>query len=218
MVYTWTVDTTPPKIICPANITVSNLTVATTNYTGVATATDNCGAPPVVSYTDSVSNNCGSVITRTWTATDACGNSSTCQQIITVPGTGSICGYVYLDCDGYTGTLDGSEPGLNNAMVILMNSSGVMLATNMTDATGAYCFYNLAAGTYVVSNAIPGYAQTGGTHCHQPLGQCEWTGLSDDLDHYAHYKNQGTNCWVASDTCTHWKDKGTGLDTWIDKS
>ncbi len=90
VVYTWTADTAPPKIICPANISVSNLSVATTNYTGVATATDNCDANPVVSYTDSVSNSCGSVIARTWKATDACGNSSSCVQIITIPGTGSI--------------------------------------------------------------------------------------------------------------------------------
>ncbi len=100
-------------------------------------------------------------------------------------------------------------------MVTLRNGSGVILATNMTDATGAYCFYNLSAGTYAVSNAIAGYTQTGGTctnHWTDSQGRDCW----NDLDHYTHYNNLGTNCWVASDGCTHWQDKATGLDTWKD--
>ena len=40
----------------------------------------------LVSYTDSVTNNCGGtkVIARRWTATDDCGNSTNCVQTITV--------------------------------------------------------------------------------------------------------------------------------------
>jgi hypothetical protein len=44
-------------------------------------ATDNCDPNPVINYTDQTS---GNVITRTWTATDACGNGSQCDQIITI--------------------------------------------------------------------------------------------------------------------------------------
>src|SRR5207244_1040263 len=56
-----------------------------TNNTGIATASDTCSSVSI-SYSDSVSNNCGGtkVISRTWTATDACGNSSSCVQTITV--------------------------------------------------------------------------------------------------------------------------------------
>lgn len=54
-----------------------------------ATATDGCDPNPSVSYTDvfTPSSSCpeAGFITRTWTATDACGNTSTsCDQIITI--------------------------------------------------------------------------------------------------------------------------------------
>ena len=78
-------DTTPPAIFCPQSLTLEAPAVTTTNVTGVATATDACSTP-AISYTDAVVNNCGStkVISRTWRATDQCGNGSTCVQTITV--------------------------------------------------------------------------------------------------------------------------------------
>ncbi|MEW5924792.1 MAG: T9SS type A sorting domain-containing protein, partial [Candidatus Zixiibacteriota bacterium] len=54
------------------------------SHTGYATAVDNCDASPVLTYSD-YSNK--GTITRTWTATDACGNSSQCQQTITINDT-----------------------------------------------------------------------------------------------------------------------------------
>src|SRR5207248_1665592 len=65
---------------CPAS--------TATNATGVATATDGCSSV-TVAYSDSMSTNCGSarVITRTWTATDQCGNSASAVQTITVQDT-----------------------------------------------------------------------------------------------------------------------------------
>ncbi|MBK8706706.1 MAG: hypothetical protein IPN33_26085 [Saprospiraceae bacterium] len=53
----------------------------------MATATDICDASPVVTFVD-VTNagDCPQeyTITRTWTATDACGNSSTCIQVLSI--------------------------------------------------------------------------------------------------------------------------------------
>src|SRR5207244_3556714 len=51
-------------------------------------AVDVCGSA-TVSFSDSVSNICGNaqVITRTWTATDECGNSTNRAQTITVRDT-----------------------------------------------------------------------------------------------------------------------------------
>jgi hypothetical protein len=79
------VDTTRPSLICPTNVTLDCPADTRTNVTGVATAQDGCGTV-TVSYQDAVTTNCGptKVIARTWTATDACGNTTNCVQTITV--------------------------------------------------------------------------------------------------------------------------------------
>ncbi|NNL31839.1 MAG: T9SS type A sorting domain-containing protein, partial [Flavobacteriaceae bacterium] len=82
-------DDTPPVITCPADLTLEagpNLDISPAN-TGSATATDNCGGDPTIEFTDVVTpGNCigQTTITRTWTATDECGNQSSCDQIITI--------------------------------------------------------------------------------------------------------------------------------------
>jgi len=83
-VFTYTVDVTPPTITsCPAG---SNLGCNPTSIPapGTPTATDACGA---VTFTSSlgaeVGTGCVRTRTRTYTATDACGNTSTCQQVFT---------------------------------------------------------------------------------------------------------------------------------------
>jgi hypothetical protein len=102
-------DTTPPRITCPTNVTLECPANITTNNTGVATATDTCSSVSI-SYSDSVSNICGGakVISRTWTATDACGNSASCVQTITVRDTTAptiTCpSNVVLECPANTGT------------------------------------------------------------------------------------------------------------------
>jgi len=64
-------------ITCPRDTTLTCGASTAPASTGTATVPDNgCGVK--VSYSD--------VITRTWTATDACGNTRTCTQTITVPG------------------------------------------------------------------------------------------------------------------------------------
>src|SRR5437667_8348829 len=62
-------DTTPPTITCPSNVVLECPANTAPNYTGVATAQDTCSSV-TVSFSDSVSNNCGGarVIARTWTA------------------------------------------------------------------------------------------------------------------------------------------------------
>jgi len=81
-------DITKPVVTCPPDRTLECPADTSTNANGVATATDTCSAV-VVTYSDSVSNSCGGTetIARTWTATDACGNSSSCVQTITVRDT-----------------------------------------------------------------------------------------------------------------------------------
>jgi hypothetical protein len=82
-------DTTAPVLHdVPADATVECDAIPTA---ATPTATDNCDAAPAVTYLGEVRTNgdCPSnyTLTRTWKATDACGNTSTAQQVITVQDT-----------------------------------------------------------------------------------------------------------------------------------
>ena len=76
-------DKQAPVINCPAAITIACGLTTNPAITGKATATDNCNGIVTITYSDVVS---GNTTTRTWTATDVAGNSSTCKQIITIGG------------------------------------------------------------------------------------------------------------------------------------
>jgi hypothetical protein len=83
------VDTTPPVISCPANVTVflrlnTTATSMPVSYPSPATATDNCG-PVNITYTPasgSVFPVGATVVTAT--ATDGAGNQSSCTFTVTV--------------------------------------------------------------------------------------------------------------------------------------
>jgi len=80
-------DSTPPAIVCPANVTIQCDEDFTPPATGEATASDNCGPVASIVHDDAVTDgNCPQegTIARTWTATDACGNATNCVQTIEV--------------------------------------------------------------------------------------------------------------------------------------
>ena len=76
-------DSIPPQITCPAAVTVACITDVPAPDITLVTATDNCGIP-VVTYGRCMDGNCPRIITRTYQATDSCGNTTTCTQTITV--------------------------------------------------------------------------------------------------------------------------------------
>jgi len=83
-------DTTAPVITCPADTTIECDESSDPSNTGSATATDNCDGAPVVTYSDAeVAGACAAAktITRTWMATDGCGNPVSCDQTIAVDDT-----------------------------------------------------------------------------------------------------------------------------------
>ena len=83
-------DSILPVLTTPADVTIECDEDSSPNGTGVATATDNCDTDVDITFNDVVViGNCPqeSVITRSWTATDDCGNSSTADQIITINDT-----------------------------------------------------------------------------------------------------------------------------------
>jgi hypothetical protein len=83
-------DQTPPAITCPSDVTVGCNDDIAPQALGIATATDNCtGSQNIqISYSDDATGLTGcagtGAIERTWTATDLCGNTSSCVQTITV--------------------------------------------------------------------------------------------------------------------------------------
>lgn len=85
-------DTSAPVITCPADLTEiwtsGPPTQTDPTLTGFATAGD-CDPNPLITYTDSLDPGTApgepeTIVTRTWTATDYCGNSSSCVQTITL--------------------------------------------------------------------------------------------------------------------------------------
>jgi gliding motility-associated-like protein len=79
-------DTTAPELVgVPSDEAVSCNEIPTVPAPGVVTATDNCDIDVEVLFEEVVVDNaCGQTITRTWTATDNCGNTTAATQEITV--------------------------------------------------------------------------------------------------------------------------------------
>jgi HYR domain/Secretion system C-terminal sorting domain len=82
-------DQTPPVLTCPAPVTVSCASaVPAPSIAAVTGVSDNCGGTVTVTHVGDVISNqtCANryTITRTYRATDVCGNFAECTQIITV--------------------------------------------------------------------------------------------------------------------------------------
>ncbi len=78
-------DTTPPVIVCPTDRTIQCTESSDPSNTGTATVTDSCISDPPVTYSDTTApGTCpqASRISRSWTATDLCGNTASCMQRI----------------------------------------------------------------------------------------------------------------------------------------
>ncbi len=82
-------DQTPPTISCPADITVCGVgAVPTPNTALVSGVSDNCAGVVTITHQGDVANSPSATapytITRTYRATDVCGNFTECTQTITV--------------------------------------------------------------------------------------------------------------------------------------
>ncbi len=78
-------DTLPPTISCPDSMVVDCKENYSPSVTGTAIGSDACSFSNSASFKDSVvSNSCPVVETvyRTWAVSDACGNTSSCVQVI----------------------------------------------------------------------------------------------------------------------------------------
>ena len=139
------VDNTPPVLsAAPANITVNNETDIPT--AAVLTATDNCTVNvPVVETEAKVSTgvNCDYILTRTWTATDSCGNIATKVQQILVHKNIAVKAVPFAEtCLRNDGSIT----------VIPTNGTSYIWSDGGTGATRL----NLKAGTYTVTATFGG--------------------------------------------------------------
>lgn len=88
--FSYLTDEEAPVLACPVDVTVECDQTDDLSLTGQPLATDNCTPEDQItlSYEDDETGltDCGGtgVLLRTWTATDLCGNTSTCSQQITV--------------------------------------------------------------------------------------------------------------------------------------
>jgi hypothetical protein len=144
-------DTTPPVISCPpvsVQLLPGDNCPTVVNYsTG---AMDNCsGAVPVFCTPPSGSAFPPGVTTVNCTATDGCGNSSSCSFDVTVYT--SICGVKFYDANT-NGSRDEGEAGIEGWKVKL---SGASNAETFTDNDGKYCFTGLLPGEYTVTEVMP---------------------------------------------------------------
>jgi len=78
------IDETPPTLVCPVEATVSCGASFEPYNTGYASAFDQC-LDVTLTYEDGdLTGDCEKQFTRTWIATDACGNTTSCEQLINV--------------------------------------------------------------------------------------------------------------------------------------
>ncbi|MEI6750133.1 MAG: Ig-like domain-containing protein, partial [Bacteroidota bacterium] len=140
-------DITAPVITCPANITVNCEDPSVPASTGIATAIDNCDAAPVVTFADiTTPGSCAGnyVITRTWTATDNCGNFSTCAQTITVQDiTAPV---ITCPADITVNCEDPSLPAATGTATATDNCDAAPVVTFADVTTPGFC-----AGNYVIT-------------------------------------------------------------------
>lgn len=78
------IDTIPPTIECPADLTVNCDSSLDPSTTGLASGGDDCDLELMIFFQDDFEqpNSCETIITRSWTSNDNCGNTASCDQII----------------------------------------------------------------------------------------------------------------------------------------
>lgn len=86
------IDTTRPRVFCPEDLTLDCHESILPSRTGISTSIDNCTIRTTHRiYSDDIiyGTTCSDVyiIIRTWSDWDSCGNSNTCNQVITIQDT-----------------------------------------------------------------------------------------------------------------------------------
>jgi hypothetical protein len=134
------IDTTAPVITVPGDVDIECDEDPAQVDTGMATAIDNCDSAPVITSSDESSfDDCGyETITRTWTATDCAGNSSSGVQVIsigdsTAPVIDGPADVIYV-CDDCTET--NTHPDMTGYATALDNCDGPLEVDYLDEIIG----------------------------------------------------------------------------------
>ena len=134
-------DNTPPQITCPAPVTVQCAADVPQPNLALVTATDNCAGTVTKTFVSDVTTpgSCANKFTvlRTYRATDVCGNSATCTQLITVnddtPPQITCPAPVTVQCAA-------DVPTVNIGSVVATdNCAGTVTVTHVSDVTTPGC-------------------------------------------------------------------------------
>ncbi|MBP8085661.1 MAG: T9SS type A sorting domain-containing protein, partial [Saprospiraceae bacterium] len=124
-------DNLPPVITCP--VVISPISCGEIPVFGVATATDACDGLVDILFSDvSVQGMCAAEysITRTWIATDDCGNSASCFATIDV---GGISGLIITCPPGVTVPCAFLVPAIDIMLVQVSGNCGLVTISHLGD-------------------------------------------------------------------------------------
>jgi hypothetical protein len=177
-------DTTPPTIICLPDKTVE----CTSSWTFDApTATDTCGSATitVLNTVTNTTGHCGNTsdVTRTWRATDACGNTAVCSQKVTVqdhtPPTITCVGNKTVECGSAwsfdaPSAVDTCGTATISILSTVTNTTGTFDVTRIwraTDACGntAVCSQKVTVQDHTPPILTLNGAQEMTVACHSPF-------------------------------------------------
>lgn len=160
-------DVTPPTINCPANVTYACASQVPAANPASVSATDNCTGSVTVAFVSDVisGQTCNNkyTITRTYRATDACGNSATCAQTITVndnirPVLTGIPANITIECTQAVPSLPIVNATDNCAGAVNITFLETSTKTNYSSQCSAYSYliYRTWTATDVCGNSSNG--------------------------------------------------------------
>lgn len=155
-------NTKPVFTSCPSGANLGCNPSGTIPPAGNVTATDNCGNNNVT-----ITHSLGPVVvngnqrtqTRTYTATDVCGNSSTCEQVFTWTNCGLTnpdfnVTYVNVSVTGNVNTNDKVPSGTTYSNPALTSSPAGSTQTITMNTDGTYSFIANMPGVYVYNVTV----------------------------------------------------------------
>ncbi|MCO6478932.1 MAG: T9SS type A sorting domain-containing protein, partial [Phaeodactylibacter sp.] len=152
-------DDTAPVISCPESTAIACNEPSGPSITGMAFATDNCDTAPVIDFSDAIPDGgCAQecIIERTFTATDAWGNTAACSQLIEKTASGLFEDALDTDLNG---------DGLSDPIVL-----GYSRHTLTITAEGAECLLNWLPGAGGTPAPLPRAQRiVDGSDCHSGI-------------------------------------------------